>query len=296
MAKAVFTAQLGSRYDDLPEERYHFPTGLYLRQVEEALGDLILYYEPRRNRGRQAYFAVARVTAITPDAADSSHAYAQVSDYLQLEHPVPFQEGGQFYESALRSPDGGTNLGSFQRAVRLIPDPEFYAILRSGFSASPHEDAGPQQPSGLSDTADPPPTEEREILQQVVSRPFRDAAFAREVRMAYKATCGVTGLKLVNGGGRVETEAAHIRPVGDGHKGPDSVRNGVALCRTAHWMFDRGLLSIDDNYRILVAQDLVPAEFRRLINSDGLLQVPSDSRSRPHPKFLQYHRDRIFKG
>jgi putative restriction endonuclease len=133
VAKAVFTAQLGSHYDDLPEERYHFPIGPYLKQVEEALGDLILYYEPRRNRGRQAYFAVARVTAITPDSADSSHAYAQVSDYLQLERPVPFQEGGQFYESALRSAEGGTNLSPFQRAVRLIPEAEFHAILRSGF-------------------------------------------------------------------------------------------------------------------------------------------------------------------
>src|SRR5215475_6835429 len=132
MAKAVFTAQLGSHYDDLPEERYHFPTGPYLRQVEAALGDLILYYEPRRNRGRQAYFAVARVAAITPDPDDSSHAYAQVSDYLQLERPVPFQESGQIYESALRAPAGGTNLGSFQRAVRLIPEDEFHAILRSG--------------------------------------------------------------------------------------------------------------------------------------------------------------------
>ena len=152
---------------------------------------------------------------------------------------------------------------------------------------------------GMSDTGvtfDPPPTEEREILQQIVSRPFRDAAFAREVRAAYEATCGITGLKLINGGGRAEMEAAHIRPVGDGHKGPDSVRNGIALCRTAHWMFDRGLLSIDDDYRILVARNLVPSEFRRLINPEGFLKVPDDSRSHPHPKFLQYHRDRIFKG
>src|SRR5215475_5913326 len=139
MAKAVFTAQLGSHYDDMPEERYHFPTGPYLRQVEEAFGDLVLYYEPRRNRGRQAYFAVARVTGIAPDPADASHAYAQITDYLQLERPVPFQEGGQSYESALQSPGGRTNLGSFQRAVRLIPEGEFHAILRSGFSTSPYE-------------------------------------------------------------------------------------------------------------------------------------------------------------
>src|SRR5262249_52738501 len=140
------------------------------------------------------------------------------------------------------------------------------------------------------------PIEEREIVQQVISRPFRDVAFTRGVRAAYNSTCGVTGLKLINGGGRAEMEAAHIRPVGGGHKGPDSVRNGLALCRTAHWMFDRGLFSIEDDYRILIARRLAPMEFQRLINPDGFLQVPDDPKSRPHPKFLQYHRDRIFKG
>ena len=47
MAKAVLTHKAGSIYDDAPEERYHFPR-IYLRQVEAAVGDWIVYYEPRR--------------------------------------------------------------------------------------------------------------------------------------------------------------------------------------------------------------------------------------------------------
>jgi hypothetical protein len=54
---------------------------------------------------------------------------------------------------------------------------------------------------------------------------------------AYGARCAVTGWKLINGGGRAEAQAAHIRPVERG--GPDSVQNGIALSGTAHWMFDR---------------------------------------------------------
>ena len=71
---------------------------------------------------------------------------------------------------------------------------------------------------------------------------MRDAAFARVVQAAYGATCADTGLKIIKGGGRAEVQAAHIRPVKD--KGPDSVRNGIALSATAHWMFDRGLISL----------------------------------------------------
>jgi len=50
LAKAVFTTAVGSIYDDLPEYRYHFPR-TYLRQVEAAVGDWIVYYEPRRTKG-----------------------------------------------------------------------------------------------------------------------------------------------------------------------------------------------------------------------------------------------------
>jgi putative restriction endonuclease len=47
MVKAVFTHKPGSLYDDLPEERYHFPAA-YRRQVEAAVGGFIVYYEPGR--------------------------------------------------------------------------------------------------------------------------------------------------------------------------------------------------------------------------------------------------------
>ena len=50
MTKAVFTTKISPTYDDLPEVRYHFPR-TYLRTVEEAVGDWIVYYEPRRSNG-----------------------------------------------------------------------------------------------------------------------------------------------------------------------------------------------------------------------------------------------------
>jgi putative restriction endonuclease len=106
----------------------------------------------------------------------------------------------------------------------------------------------------------------------------------------------MTGLKLINGGGRPEVEAAHIRPVGNAHNGPDSLRNGIALSRSIHWMFDRGLLSLTDTYEILTVKKLVPDPVKRLLNPDGKILLPIDPKLRPHPQFLQYHREHIFKG
>ena len=104
----------------------------------------------------------------------------------------------------------------------------------------------------------------------------------------------MTGLHLVNGGGRCEIEAAHIVPVSD--NGPDSPRNGLALSRTIHWMFDRGIVSVSDAGEILVAERLMPDQIRRMLNPDGRLLEPNDSTLSPHRDFLRHHRENQFKG
>ena len=135
---------------------------------------------------------------------------------------------------------------------------------------------------------------DRAIIERVVARPFRDAAFAVTVKKAYANTCAMTGLKIINGGGRAEVQAAHIQPVAQ--SGPDSVRNGLALSATVHWMFDRGLVSVDDDFSILIAKDRVPETVSWLLNEDRRLILPHRADLRPHRHYLGYHREKIFKG
>ena len=291
MAKAVFTAKQGSDYDDDLETRYHFPR-MYLNQVRAAVGDLAIYYEPRRGNGRQAYFAVVQINEVVADPSLADHFYANVGGLIELDRVVPFRIGEQFFESALNGGNGRTNLGSFQRAVRLIPEPEFEAIVAFGMTETSRTIR--EAPATIPGLQEPPDTFERPIVQQILNRPFRDAAFARRVKVAYDATCAVTGLRLINGGGRPEVEAAHIRPVE--RNGPDAIGNGLALCRTAHWMFDRGLISVGTDDRLLVATDLVSDDLRRLLAQDGRLRLPAEARFRPHQKFASWHRENVYKG
>jgi putative restriction endonuclease len=247
MTKAIFTTKVTPSYDDRPEEYYHFPA-TYLNRARGTIGDHIIYYEPRRSSaegssrgGRQAYFASARVDDIIEDKSRPNYFYALLSQYLDFDHPVPFAQGGEYYESALRMADGTTNKGAFGRAVRTIPDLEFDRILKSGFAAEltqrPDEEYG-----SLVDLEEPVQEFERPVIELTVLRLFRERSFKRVVRTAYDNRCALTGLRLINGGGRPEVQAAHIMPVS--RKGPDSVRNGLALSGTVHWMFDRGLISI----------------------------------------------------
>ncbi|QJE74647.1 restriction endonuclease [Aerophototrophica crusticola] len=299
--KAVFTTKVDPTYDDLPEFQYHFPR-TYLRQAQAAVGDWIIYYEPRRSTGdrssrggRQAYFATARVMGIRPDPTLPDHFYAFVEGYLPLVRPVPFREGSHYYERGLRRDDGETNKGAFGRAVRLLTEQEYADILQAGMAhiLTPEPPTAPvgQTPFGF---ADEPATFERPIIERLVARPVRDAAFAAAVKEAYHDTCAITGLRLINGGGRAEVQAAHIRPVAE--HGPDSPRNGLALSATVHWMFDRGLVSATDDCRLLVAERHVPEPARRLFLPDGKLQLPDRPDLRPHPQFLRWHRERVFKG
>ena len=302
VVNAVLTTKVDPSYDDLPDTRYHFPKQ-YLGRIERIVGDLIVYYEPGRKgasdsdrSGAKSYFAVGRVSKIERSPKQDGTFYAMIESYLDFARRVPFREGEHFYESALRKPDGTHNTGAFINAVRLVPSDEFQNILRAGF-AQPldyRQDTLQRPFDGAAETPIAETDEDRPILQRIERRKFRDRVFSRRVRSAYRERCSLTGLRLINGGGRPEVEAAHIRPVGGGHNGPDSIWNGIALCQTAHWMFDRGLVALEDDYKILVSPK-APDDAFRLLRPEMVAEVPAGFRERPHPNFLKYHRDNIFK-
>ena len=300
--KGVLTTRIDPSYDDLPETRYHFPHA-YLNQVKAAIGDQIIYYEPGRSNdagargGRKAYFAVATVATVEPDQNIDGHYYAKIEDYLEFDEAVPFKVGDQTLEGALQKEDGTYNKGAFRRAVRNIPDIEFQAILSMGFRHGMLDfvpDVIAAEPASADGFFEASAEFERPIIQVTQNRLFRDRAFARRVKQVYDRRCAFTGLRLINGLGRPEVQAAHIMPV-SAH-GPDSVRNGLALSSTFHWMFDRGLISLTDEFEFLIAKNQIPSEISSLLNRDGCAHVPDTGLEKPHASFLRHHRENVFKG
>jgi putative restriction endonuclease len=83
----------------------------------------------------------------------------------------------------------------------------------------------------------------------ITERSIRDRAFAEAVRGAYDNACAVCGLRLDSIEGLYEVQAAHIYDRAQG--GSDDIRNGLALCRTHHWAFDRKLFTIGLNYELI---------------------------------------------
>jgi putative restriction endonuclease len=293
--KGIFDTKLGSGYDDEATRRYHFPPQ-YRAVAEKLVGDWIIYRETQRNRGRRAYIAVARVVRIDPDPIRHGHAYAMVQDYLPFDRRVPFSGSGAYAESALRELADPARVGAYLqgKSVRVVTDTDFASIVRVGLT----ETLAPDNilRLGLNDvdlvTSEllyaPAAEQERKIEQILLNRKMREANFRYRVCTAYENRCAVTGLSIVNGGGRAEVQAAHIWPVAAG--GPDVVQNGIALSGTVHWLFDRHLISLTDDYRLLISHNKVPVELRSLFERQmDRINLPKNVTFWPHPAYIARH-------
>ncbi|HKN28714.1 MAG TPA: HNH endonuclease [Roseiarcus sp.] len=73
-------------------------------------------------------------------------------------------------------------------------------------------------------------------------------------------------------------------------------RARLALSGTVHWTFDRGLISIADNHELLFAKGKIPEPVMGLLNPDRRLLAPSRPEQAPHPIFLRWRRENVFKG
>ena len=278
----------GSIYDDIPEAHYQFPNA-YLSRAEPLVGDWVVYLEPVREPNSKGFFGVAKVESIVTDPyeADRSRALIEPGSYLPFSPTVPRRIDGELVER---------DCPNQQWAVRPLSAADFARIIALGL---PDEELLPRlgdpEPSSQVEEERIPFQVERPVVRSLVSRPFRDRAFRRAVLDAYGARCAVTGWKLINGGGRAEAEAAHIRPVE--HGGPDSIRNGLALSGTAHWMFDRGLIGLSDDLDIVVSRRVNDRpSIDAGIKSSGKALAPTRESERPHPGCRAWDRVAWFKG
>lgn len=301
MAKGIFLHRADSIYDDRPELQYQFPKQ-YLGRAAQFVGDWIIYYEPRRGPTARGYFAIARVAQIVPDpSADGMYlAIIEPGSYLPFERNVPFSGLDGPIERGVLNELGNIS-GRAQAAVRPVSVEDFNRIIEWGLP-----DEAPLLPrtgdkagtvaNWVGDEQTPfQPDAERERIAFFSSRIVRDRVFRRIVLEAYDCRCAITGLKLINGGGRAEVEAAHIKPVDA--NGPDIVTNGLALSGTAHWMFDRGLIALTDKLEVLVSRQVNDADsVWGLVNPTRQALVPANPGQRPHPSYLAWHREVCFKS
>ena len=82
----------------------------------------------------------------------------------------------------------------------------------------------------------------RKIVTASVQK--RDRKLAAQIRLLYDHECMICGSKLEIGEELHYSEAAHIKPLGTPHHGPDKANNLLVLCPNHHLQFDYGVVRL----------------------------------------------------
>ena len=118
---------------------------------------------------------------------------------------------------------------------------------------------------------------------------FGPDSFRDFVMLAYGYKCAITGksicYKKLN-----NLETAHIQP--KAQAGTFLPCNGIALSRDMHWAFDKGFITISDDFKVVVHDEVKNTILSEYDNKP--IFVPHDQYFQPEKKFLKHHREKIF--
>ena len=129
---------------------------------------------------------------------------------------------------------------------------------------------------------EPMPGAGRRVLTQV-QRIVRTTEVAQRVKALHGHRCQICG-EVVQTAAGLYAEAAHIRPLGRPHDGPDHASNILCLCPNDHVRFDRGAVVVNNDLNVVNA---TTGEVLRGLRTVAAHHVASEQ--------LQYHRERFVR-
>jgi putative restriction endonuclease len=132
--------------------------------------------------------------------------------------------------------------------------------------------------------------------EEAARRKGRSARFSVQVVSRYEFTCALTGLCCLTSDGAAIVDAAHIERWAEGQN--DDIGNGLALCKNAHWTFDEGLWSVQNDGRVVLAPyrftENGPEGLKLQPYAGRFLQFAGGVTLRPSPEYFARHR--VFHG
>jgi putative restriction endonuclease len=141
-------------------------------------------------------------------------------------------------------------------------------------------------------------TETRKLLEEDNEEELflRGSIFKREIPRIYHYACCISGMKIHSMIPVTLVDACHIVPFSRSYD--DTISNGIALCPNLHRAFDRGLITIDPDYRVRVSGEFTE---ERSIYSIRALQghkilLPVDKKYFPGQVNLEWHRENLFRN
>jgi len=124
----------------------------------------------------------------------------------------------------------------------------------------------------------------------------RGSIFKREIAKVYNNTCAISGLQISTTFNASLIDACHIVPFSNSYD--DTISNGISLTPTVHRAFDRGLISIDENYKVIVSNKFMEngeSEYSIQQFSNKHILLPKNSKFHPKLENLDWHRKNILR-
>jgi putative restriction endonuclease len=124
---------------------------------------------------------------------------------------------------------------------------------------------------------------------------LRGSLFKREIPKIYNNTCCISGMKIDATINVSMIDACHIVPFSISYD--DTITNGIALCPNLHRAFDRGLIAIDENYKVIVSNNFREDGTNYSIGAfEGKeIQLPKMKSYYPLKENFGWHRENVFK-
>lgn len=123
---------------------------------------------------------------------------------------------------------------------------------------------------------------------------LRGSLFRRKIPIVYNNTCCISGMRIDTFFNISMIDACHIIPFSESYD--DTITNGIALCPNLHRAFDRGLIGINDDYRVIVSNKFIESTDTayQLKNFHGKqIIMPSNKNYYPNIENLRMHRTRF---
>lgn len=116
----------------------------------------------------------------------------------------------------------------------------------------------------------------------------RGGVFKKVVPQVYNYTCAISGMRIIANREVQMVDACHIVPFSESHD--DTISNGISLCPTLHRAFDRFLISVDQDYRVVADNFLETADTYSIKSYVGKeLLLPADKKYHPRLENLIWH-------
>jgi|SRR5919199_52260 putative restriction endonuclease len=123
----------------------------------------------------------------------------------------------------------------------------------------------------------------------------REAVFSRVVSSLYHYQCAFCGLQAINSLSQTIVDGVHIKPFSFFYD--DRIDNGISLCKNHGWAFEHGWFTVDENYKIIISNDLwIKSPYvKSMLDFQGQrILLPPQKQYFPRIEALRWHLENVF--